>query len=169
MVGRRLMKLDPIELYGTWTGAEIERFLTENYLPLRLSFESRNGPIIVSLWFEYRVNCLVCCSPEGSMLVTSLSAKPDVAFDVSTNDLPYRGVRGRGRATCTTAADNTQLEKLLTRYLGSTEGQLAQWLLNRSGREAVIAIEPVWLTSWDFSERMQDLTKISRRLPDSAL
>lgn len=163
------MKLDLNERYGAWTGGEIERFLTETHLPLRLSFESRNGPIIVPLWFEYSSSRLVCCSPEGSMLVTSLGAKPDVAFDVSTNDLPYRGVRGRGRAACTTAPDNAQLEKLLTRYLGDTQGQLAQWLLNRSGRESIIAIEPVWLTTWDFTERMQDLTKISQRLPDNAM
>ncbi len=163
------MELEPGQSYGAWTGAEIERFLTASHMPLRLSFESRNGPIIVPLWFEYQSRKLVSCSPEGSTLVKSLRAKPEVAFDVSTNDLPYRGVRGRGRALCTTADDTTQLEKLLTRYLGGTDGQLAQWLLNRSGHEAIIAIEPEWLTSWDFSERMGDLTKISQRVPGSAL
>lgn len=101
--------------------------------------------------------------------MTSISANPQVAFDVSTNDLPYRGVRGRGRATCRTAADNSQLEELLTRYLGNTEGQLAEWLLSRTGNESVITIEPTWLTSWDFSKRMQDLPTISQRLPDSML
>ena len=127
------------------------------------------APIIVPLWFEYHSSRLVCCSPEGSMLVSSLRQKPDVAFDVSTNDLPYRGVRGRGRAACATADENTQLEKLLTRYVGGTQGQLAQWLLNRAGRESIITIEPVWITSWDFTERMQDLRTISQRRPESGL
>ena len=163
------MELDPGESYGAWTGAEIGRFLTDSHIPLRLSFESPGGPLIAPLWYEYRAGRLISCSPEDSMLVRSLSANPDVAFDVSTNDLPYRGVRGRGRAVCTTAADTTQLETLLTRYLGSTTGQLAQWLLNRSGREAIIVIEPDWLTSWDFTERMQDLEKISQRFPDNPL
>ncbi len=163
------MELEHSELYGAWTGAEVERFLLDSRVPLRLSFESRNGPIIVPLWFAYRSSRLISCSPEDSMLVRSLHASPVVAFDVSTNDLPYRGIRGRGRATCTATADNTQLEALLTRYVGNTEGRLAQWLLNRSGRESIIVIEPVWLTSWDFSERMQDLTRISERVPGSAL
>ena len=163
------MTLDPSESYGAWTGAEVERFLLESRIPLRLSFESRNGPIIVPLWFAYRSGRMLSCSPEDSTLVKSLSAKPDVAFDVSTNDLPYRGVRGRGRATCTATADTAQLEELLTRYVGGTDGQLAQWLLSRSKRESIITIEPSWLTSWDFSDRMRDLSKISQRFPDSAL
>ena len=163
------MELEPSKSYGAWSGTEVERFLQENRIPLRLSFESRNGPIIVPLWFEYRDSRMVSCSPEESTLVKSLKARPAVAFDVSTNDLPYRGVRGRGRAACTTATDNAQLETLLTKYLGGTDGQLAQWLLNRSGRESIIIIEPEWLTSWDFSERMQDLDKITQRIPGSAL
>ena len=163
------MELDPNATYGAWTGKDIEQFLVDCRIPLRLSFETRKGPLIVPLWFEYRSSRLVSCSPEGSTLVKSLRANPDIAFDVSTNDLPYRGVRGRGKATCTTADDDRQLETLLTRYLGDTEGQLAQWLLNRSGDEAIIAIEPEWLTSWDFSERMQDLSTIAERHPDSKM
>ena len=165
----RLVELNANESYGAWSGAEISAFLAESHLPLRLSFQSRKGPIIVPLWFAYNSGCLICCSPTESMLVTSLQANPDVAFDVSTNDLPYRGVRGRGRASCSNAADNTRLEQLLTRYLGNAEGQLAQWLLNRTESESVITIEPEWLTSWDFTQRMQDLPKIAERLPDSAL
>ena len=163
------MELDPSESYGAWNGAVIARFLLDSRIPLRLSFESRNGPIIVPLWFEYSDGRMVSCSPEESTLVQSLVAKPEVAFDVSTNDLPYRGVRGRGHASCTTTTDTAQLETLLTRYVGGTDGQLAQWLLNRSGRESIIVIEPSWLTSWDFSERMRDLATVSERIPDSAL
>lgn len=163
------MKLNADERYGTWTGVQIEAFLTGSHLPLRLSIATRAGPLIVPLWFDYSASCLICCSPTESLVVKSLQATPEVAFDVSTNDLPYRGVRGRGLATCTTAADNSQLEELLEKYLGNAEGQLATWLLNRTGSESVISIEPTWITSWDFSERMSDLQCIAERLPGSAL
>jgi nitroimidazol reductase NimA-like FMN-containing flavoprotein (pyridoxamine 5'-phosphate oxidase superfamily) len=166
---KRLVKLTATQSYGAWNGAEIAQFLSSAQMPVRLSFTSRNGPIIVPLWFAYRSDRLICCSPADSTLVTSLMADPQVAFDISTNDLPYRGVRGRGRAQCVTASDNAQLEELLTRYLGNAEGQLAKWLLNRTGPEAVITVVPEWLTSWDFSDRMRDLNSIAERSPDSAL
>jgi hypothetical protein len=92
----------------------------------------------------------------------------EVAFDVSTNDIPYRGVRGRGFARCSVASDKSALEGLLKRYVG-TDNDLAEWLLNRAGDEAVIPIEVAWLTSWDFSGRMNGIEKISTRVPGPAL
>ena len=82
---------------------------------------------------------------------------------MSTNDLPYRGVRGRGTATCERAEDNRELERLLRRYLGGVNNNLAMWLLGRTDDEALIGIDIDWITSWDFSERMSDIEPISRR------
>ena len=155
------MKLKADERYGAWTGNQIEAFLTGSHLPLRLSIETPAGPLIVPLWFEFSTSCLICCSPSDSLLVRSVQSVSRVAFDVSTNDLPYRGVRGRGDATAVTASDNRQLEELLEKYLGDTGGQLADWLLNRTDSESVITIEPTWITSWDFSARMSDLPSIA--------
>jgi len=155
--------------YGSWSGAEIETFLSETRIPLRLSFAGKSGLLIVPVWFEYQAGRFWSCSPNDSLLVTALRDNSAVAFDVSTNDLPYRGVRGRGSARCTTAADNQALERLLQRYLAGTDNPLAQWLLNRTVAEAVIEIEITWLTSWDFSDRMTGIEKISARLPGVAL
>jgi hypothetical protein len=41
------------------------------------------------------------------------------------------------------------------RYLGKRESRLAQWLLGRADEEYVVRIAPSWITSWDFSERME--------------
>ncbi len=121
------------------------------------------------LWFEYLDGRLLSCSSEDSLLVSSLRKHPDVAFDLSTNDLPYQGVRGRGRARCETAPDNERLLSLLQRYLAGVDNQLARWLLNRPGPEALIEIEITWLTSWDFTDRMEDIESIARRTPDARL
>jgi len=47
------------------------------------------------------------------------------------------------------------LLRLLDRYLGSRDSGFATWLIERASTEVAIRIEPTWLTSWDFSKRMQ--------------
>jgi nitroimidazol reductase NimA-like FMN-containing flavoprotein (pyridoxamine 5'-phosphate oxidase superfamily) len=160
-----LVNLETAKKYGSWSGAEIEAFLAETLIPMRLSVSTSSGSLIVPLWFEYLNGRLVSCSPEDSLLVSSLRKQAEVAFDVSTNDLPYQGVRGRGRARCETATDAVRLASLLRRYLAGTDSQLADWLLNRPGPEALIEIEISWLTSWDFSGRMGDIQPLAVRSP----
>lgn len=42
----------------------------------------------------------------------------------------------------------------MDRYLGTRDSGFARWLLARQDREVAIRIEPDWLTSWDYGERM---------------
>ena len=163
------MNIETSKKYGSWTGAEIEAFLAETLIPMRLSVQTASGSLIVPLWFEYQESRLLSCSPMDSLLVNSLRRQAEVAFDVSTNDLPYQGVRGRGIAHCETATDDVRLASLLQRYLAGTDSQLADWLLNRPGPEALIEIEISWLTSWDFSGRMEGIERIADRSPDVRL
>lgn len=163
------MDLEASKHYGSWSGAEIESFLASARAPLRLSFVSKNGPLIVPVWFEYESSRFVACSPNDSLLVAGLRANPEVAFDVSTNEIPYRGVRGRGLAHCSAAADKTALEGLLNRYLANTNNDLSRWLLSRTGTEAVIEITIDYLSSWDFSDRMGGIEKIAERMPGASL
>lgn len=167
--GGEVLKVQAAQRYGRWSGRQIEKFLSDSRVPMRLSFMTRKGMLIVPVWFRYRDSCFWSCSPSESLLVKSLNENPAVAFDVSTNDIPYQGVRGRGLARCSTAPDKTALEGLLDRYIDGADSELGQWLLNRTGSEAVIEIEVEWLTSWDFSDRMENIAKIAARLPESRL
>ena len=163
------MNIESSKYYGSWSGSEIEAFFEKARIPLRVSLVTKNGMLIVPVWFEYREGRLLSCSPESSLLVTSLRENPKIAFDLSTNDLPYKGVRGRGVSRCSTAKDNNALERLLQRYLTSTDNTLAERLLGRTEAEAIIEFELEWLTSWDFSSRMDRIDKISSRVPDAVL
>jgi nitroimidazol reductase NimA-like FMN-containing flavoprotein (pyridoxamine 5'-phosphate oxidase superfamily) len=145
--------------YGTWTGAEIEHFLTGTSIPMRISVTTANGPLVVPLWFAYRDQRLWFCSPQDSLLARSLIADSNVAFDISTNDIPYMGVRGRGRYARVDAGGREQLQQLLTRYLGDTDNELSRWLLSRAEDEAVLTLRISWMTSWDFTARMQDVAR----------
>lgn len=142
-------------LRGPWDAATVERFLDEERSPLRLAVNWSGGvPLVVSLWFVHEAGALWCASHRKARLTEALMRAPEVGFDVSVNDPPYRGVRGQGRAHLLPEAGAARLETLLDRYLGDRESNLARWLLSRAEDEVAIRIEPTWLTSWDFSARM---------------
>ena len=163
------MVIEPQKSYGSWSGKVIDRFLRSSHVPLRIGFHSRAGLLIVPVWYQYDDGHFLCCSPAKSALAKGLTANPDIAFDVSTNEIPYKGVRGRASAQCSIATSRQPLEALLERYLKDTDNELSQWLLSRSDDEAVIDIEIDWLTSWDFSARMGDIERIGDRIPGAEL
>ena len=145
------------------TGAEIAAFLSQVSVPMRLSFASSNGLLVVPLWFHYSSPRLLACSPRESVVVRSLQERPEVAFDISTNDVPYKGVRGRGLASCLAEEGAAVLDAVLARYVDDESHSLSRWLRARVEREVAIAIAPSWLTSWDFSERMRGLPSVAQR------
>jgi len=134
-------------------------FLDTQRSPLRLSVNTRGGPMIVPLWFYYESDSLWCASHKNSLIVSAIGAGASCGFDVSTNDIPYRGVRGRGTARCEPEAGARVLERLLDRYLPDRDNSLARWLLSRADDEVAIEVVPVRLSGWDYSERMRGLKK----------
>ena len=163
------MVIEHEKRYGSWTGTEVGEFLRESRIPLRIGFFGGSGGLIVPVWYQYDDGRLFCCSPAKSALVKGLKENPVIAFDISTNEIPYKGVRGRARATCSFAASRQPLEVLLQKYLNDTNNELSQWLLSRTDEEVVIELEIAWLTSWDFSARMSDIERIGERLDGADL
>lgn len=140
---------------GSLERAEIEAFLEGSVVPLRLSCRTPSGRLwMVSLWFRYRDGALECATSADADVVSFLKADPDVAFEVSTNEPPYRGVRGNGTATVSPDPDKELLRALLERYLGTTESDLARRLLDPDRREVRIRIDPRTVAGWDYTDRM---------------
>ena len=111
---------------------------------------------MLSLWYLWEDDALWCATGADADVVRHLGADDEVAFEVSTNDPPYRGVRGRGRATIEPDEEKTLLGRLLERYLGGTDSALAERLLDPARDEVRIRIDPVRVHSWDYSGRMGD-------------
>ncbi len=128
--------------------------LLSSLQPLRISVQGLHGPLIVPLWFVWQVDRIWCASQQSSMVVRALQADPRCAFDLSTNDMPYRGIRGRGHARCLPESGARVLEQLIDRYQVNRDSRLARWLLSRCDTEVAIEITPVWQSDWDYSERM---------------
>ncbi|HSG91785.1 MAG TPA: pyridoxamine 5'-phosphate oxidase family protein [Pseudomonadales bacterium] len=145
-------------LKGPWDAAQVVAFLDGERSPLRLALTSDGGfPLVVSLWFRFEADVLWCATHESSLVARRLAVDPRVGFEVSVNEMPYRGVRGQARVELLPASGPEQLEALLQRYLGGTDSDLARWLLSRADGEVALRLRPNWLTSWDFSHRMKGL------------
>ncbi|MGH0036605.1 MAG: pyridoxamine 5'-phosphate oxidase family protein [Myxococcota bacterium] len=144
-----------MSLKGPWSRQEIDRFLDDTRVPLRLACHGASGfPVLASLWFVRHGDLLWCATRPSARVVTLLGRDPRCAFEVAQETAPYRGVRGQGRAELSGARGAEILGELVDRYLGSDDSEFARWLLARADGEVAIAIEPSSRVSWDFSDRM---------------
>lgn len=139
---------------GPWSAETIAEFLADAVIPVRLASTGSAGPLVQSLWFTWMDDALWCCTQSDSVLASRVARDSRVGFEIAGDDPPYRGVRGRGLAEFRPEAAATLLPMLITRYLGSTEGDLATWLLGRMDTETAIRIHDLRVTSWDYTPRM---------------
>ncbi|SFR51411.1 pyridoxamine 5'-phosphate oxidase family protein [Halogeometricum limi] len=150
---------------GPWSAADANEFLRESTVPVRLACRTPKDDLwMLSLWYVWVDGDadgerpeLCCATGANADVVRFLRANDDVAFEVSTNDPPYRGVRGRGTATIEPDDEKALLRTLLERYLGGTDNELGGFLLSDDREEVRIRITPTRLHSWDYSERMRDV------------
>ncbi len=140
---------------SAWPAERVASFLDETRVPMRLATRAESGfPILCSLWFLYDEGRLLCATQGDAMVVRALSTDPRCAFEISTNEMPYFGFRGRGSVEVGREGAVDALERLIDRYLGGRDSGLAKWLLSRAENEVYLSIEIDWATSWDFSQRM---------------
>ncbi|MDZ5809925.1 pyridoxamine 5'-phosphate oxidase family protein [Halorubrum sp. AD140] len=143
-----------MELSGPWDRDRVDEFLGEARVPIRIGCRTpADDPWIVSLWFSWD-GAVHCATSADADLVSFLAHDARVSFEVSTNDPPYRGVRGRGRATVSPDEGKELLRALLERYLGGVDNPTGERLLRPEREEVRIRIEPERLHTWDYTERM---------------
>ena len=137
---------------------EVSGYLRKAQIPIRLACHTESGwPMVLSLWYLYEDGMLYCATQQSARVVTYLENDERCAFEVASEQPPYCGVRGQGRARFDHERGGEILERLLKRYLGATDGDLARTLLAKRENEVAIVIEPVKVFTWDFSQRMQEV------------
>lgn len=124
---------------------------------MRLAANTGSGfPVLLSLWFGRDDDDLLAAVHRDAKIVKRLTDDPRCAFEIATNDPPYRGVRGQARATLDSEGAAELLERLIIRYLGTTESKLGRFLMSRADEELIVRLRPRSIASWDYSERMKD-------------
>lgn len=134
----------------------VNHFFDEACIPIRLAAQTEKGyPAIVSLWSLRRSGKIYCATKKWAYIVTKIEKHPEVAFELSCEAPPYRGVRGWADARIVPELGKEILSELLEKFLGSTDTPLARKLLGDAVEDEVaIELTPVWMKTWDYSERM---------------
>jgi hypothetical protein len=135
-----------------------EDFLEKVRIPLRLACKTSSGwPVVISLWFLYQDNKLYCATQKSARVISYIQHDPRVGFEIAEDRPPYCGIRGQAEVQLDETIGFPILERLLVRYLGGTDNQLAENLLAKADNEVAIVLSPVQVFSWNFSRRMQDI------------
>ena len=166
---------------GTWDADGVAAFLDEVVVPVRIACRTPAGGLwIVSLWYRREQGdapdraadgggstvgdngadgapVLRCATGADAEIVRYLEQDADVAFEVSTDRPPYRGVRGSGTVDIAPDEEKATLRALLERYLGGTDSALADRLLASDRDEVRLTLRPDRVYSWDFSDSMADV------------
>lgn len=97
---------------------------------------------MVALWYRYQNGSFECATPTNAAVVEFLRNDSKVAFDISTNHRPYRGVRGNCTSAMSPDKDKGTLQVLIEKYRGEIDSPLAEWLLNDDSVVIRIRIQP---------------------------
>lgn len=149
-----------VDYSGSWDKKQVKQFLDGQNIPARLSFiADDNQPWMLSLWYKFDNEILYCATNKDADVVGHLRDRPYCAFEISTNELPYQGVRGKGTVTISPDENLILLKELVDRYVDDEYDTFRNWLLGREVPEVQIALEPDKIYSWDYSDRMQSISE----------
>jgi hypothetical protein len=85
-----------------------------------------------------------------------LRNKPIVYFSIDDENLPYKGVKGKGIASILEDPTRTapQADRISMKYLGTLDHPIAKMISDRSkkGEVVVVEISPKFFSTWDYGK-----------------
>lgn len=144
-----------IKITGPWSLDTVRTYLAEAEIPVQIAaLNSDNLPVLISLWFSYDNNHIWCATQYDAHIVKLLTKNPSCAFQISSEHMPYKGIRGRAVASIIESEGVRILDTLVTKYLKESDSKFAKWLTSRQENEVAIRLDIASVTTWDFSGRM---------------
>ena len=141
---------------GPFTAAAVKRFIDAHPIPLKVSVLTESGwPLLCSLWVMEEDGKLLLATKRSAKVVECLSRDPRCAFELSVEQPPYLGIRGRALASIDDTRGKEVLDQVLLRYLGSLEVPLAKQLRADADEEVAIVLDLQMVYSWDYRKRME--------------
>lgn len=140
---------------GPWDALVITDWLHDTVIPIRLATSGKRGPLVQSLWFEFKDGAIWCATQRDSAIAKRVGKHPVIGWEVSPDQPPYKGARGRGTVQIIHDPEEAGvvLRRLIKRY-GQSGTELEKWLLSRVSTEIAFRISDLEVVSWDYSPRM---------------
>jgi nitroimidazol reductase NimA-like FMN-containing flavoprotein (pyridoxamine 5'-phosphate oxidase superfamily) len=143
------------------TMQEVEKFL-ESKLNLQIATtDEQCEPNIHPVWFYYDKGKgkLFVNTSKAAKKTQNLRIKPTIYFSVDDENIPYKGVKGKGLATIIEDIDRIIPieEKISLKYLGTLDHPIAKMISDHSkkGETVVIEISPKFFSTWDYGKAQQ--------------
>ena len=97
------------DLSGPWNQDQIDLFLHNSKLPMRLACVANDDyPRVASLWFRYENGHLLSATHENSKIAKILRQNNRVGFEISPNEPPYHGLRGQATVSIQALGEKNQ-------------------------------------------------------------
>ena len=137
---------------------EIDKFILDPKIPIRLSFIKSNGvPAVISLWYVCKDGKIYCATQKTAKIVSYLQKNPLCGFEIAADKPPYKGIRGEGTVQILNETGECVLDLLIDKYLGEKESTLSEFLKSNSKTEVALQITPQKIFNYDYSKRMKDV------------
>jgi nitroimidazol reductase NimA-like FMN-containing flavoprotein (pyridoxamine 5'-phosphate oxidase superfamily) len=137
---------------------EVNTFL-ENKLNLQLgTIDDGGDPNIQPVWFNYNKEKekLLIITPKTAKKIKNLRMKSSVYFSIDDENLPYKGVKGKGIAVIIEDPTKTvsEAKKINMKYLGTLDHPIPRMILESAekGNHVIIEIDPKFFSTWDFAK-----------------
>lgn len=144
------------------TEQEAKEFLSKSKLNIHIATLDENGqPNIHPTWyyFDSSKDKIYIETSKNSKKARNLTKNNTVYFCVDFPNMPYKGVRGKGTVRIHEDLEHNMpiTEKIMLRYLGSTEHPIAKTLIGyvRKGDAIILEIIPSYFSTWDDSKISQ--------------
>ena len=137
---------------------EAKKFLTQSRSTLLLGTTNADGtPMIHPVWyyFDAAKTKLYFYTEPALRKATNIKARNQVYFDVDSDQWPYKGVKGKGRARMIAENDDALsiASRILARYVKKGQPMIKSVLGKvKNGGYVVFEITPSYFTSWDYGK-----------------
>ena len=99
---------------------------------------------------------LTISTSKSAKKTQNLRNKPVVYFSVDDENLPYKGVKGRGIANIVEDIDRvvSQADRISMKYLSTLDHPIAKTItdISKKGEVVIVEISPKFFSSWDYGK-----------------
>ena len=135
---------------------QVRDFLARSKLNLQLgTIDEKGEPNIHPIWYIFENDRIYVATSKKSKKAKNSLRQKLVYFSIDDESFPYKGVKGKGTVKSLEDINyNVKIaEKIITKYMGNLENDLAKWIINEimQGNEAVLEINPKFYSAWSFA------------------